>query len=67
MRIVYDDKKAGDEVTTMTFTIKKAKIPAWGYEITAKGFHNIAPSVEAAVNYLQDRYGPDVKYRIKDI
>ena len=50
----------------MIFTIKKAKIPAWGYEITAKEFHNIAPSVEAAVNYLQDRYGPDVNYKIKD-
>ena len=36
----------------MQFTIKKSKIPAWGYEITAKGFHNIAPSVEAAIAYL---------------
>jgi len=50
----------------MTFTIKKSKIPAWGYEITARGFHNIAPSVEAAVRYLQDRYGLDVKYRVCD-
>lgn len=49
----------------MIFTIKKAKIPAWGYEITAKGFHNIAPSIEQAVKYLQSRYGYDVKYKIK--
>ena len=41
----------------MVFTIRKAKIPAWGYEITAKGFHNIAPSAEAAVDYLKGRYG----------
>lgn len=50
----------------MTFTIKKSKVPAWGYEITARGFHNIAPSVEAAVRYLQDRYGLDVKYCVCD-
>lgn len=50
----------------MVFTIRKAKIPAWGYEITAKGFHNIAPSVEAAVDYLKGRYGADVKYRVKE-
>ena len=50
----------------MTFTIKKAKIPSWGYEITAKGFHNIAPTVEAAVSYLQGRFGADVKYRVKE-
>lgn len=49
----------------MTFTIKKSKIPAWGYEITARGFHNIAHSVDAAILYLQDRYGMDVKYIIK--
>lgn len=49
----------------MTFTIKKAKIPSWGYEITAKGFHNIAPTVEAAVSYLQGRFGADVKYKVK--
>lgn len=49
----------------MTFTIKKAKIPSWGYEITAKGFHNIAPTVEAAVSYLQGRFGVDVKYKVK--
>lgn len=50
----------------MTFTIKKSKIDTWGYEITAKGFHNIAPSIEAAVRYLIDRYGHDVKYRIRN-
>lgn len=49
----------------MVFTIQKAKIPAWGYEITAKGFHNIAPTVEAAVSYLQGRFGADVKYKVK--
>lgn len=51
----------------MTFTIKKSKIPAWGYEITAKGFRNIAPSVEAAVDYLQGRFGADVKYKVKGV
>lgn len=49
----------------MTYTIKKSKIPAWGYEITAKGFHNIAPSVELAIMYLKYRFGYDVKYRVK--
>ena len=49
----------------MTFVIKKAKIPEWGYEITAKGFHNIAPSVESAINYLKARYGNSVKYTVK--
>ena len=49
----------------MTFTIKKARIPQWGYEITAKGFHNIAPSIEAAIMYLKNRYGYDVKYIVK--
>ena len=48
----------------MIFTIKKAKIEAWGYEITARNFHNIAPTIEAAVSYLQERYGHDVKYRV---
>ena len=51
----------------LVFTIQKAKIPAWGYEITAKGFHNIAPSVEAAVDYLQGRFGADVKYKVKGV
>lgn len=50
----------------MIYTIKKSKIPAWGYEITAKGFHNIAPSIKQAVQYLQDRFGCDVKYTIKE-
>lgn len=49
----------------MEFIIKEAKIPAWGYEITAKGFHNIAPTIEAAIDYLKDRYGNDVKYTIR--
>lgn len=49
----------------MVYTIKKSKIEAWGYEITAKGFHNIAPSVEVAIRYLQDRFGLYVKYRIR--
>ena len=48
----------------MTFTIKKAKIPEWGFEITADGFHNIAPSVESAIRYLVARYGYSVKYRV---
>lgn len=48
----------------MTFKIKKSKIPKWGYEITAKGFHNVAPSVEEAVKYLQGRFGGDVKYKV---
>lgn len=48
----------------MIFTIKKAKFKEWGYEITAKNFHNISPTVEEAVRYLQGRYGHDVKYRI---
>ena len=50
----------------MRFVIKKSKIPQWGYEITAKGFHNIAPTAEAAVSYLKSRYGHDVKYRVKE-
>lgn len=48
----------------MTYTIKKSRIPQWGYEITAKNFHNIAPTEESAVNYLKDRFGHDVQYRI---
>ncbi len=50
----------------MTYTIKKSQVAGWGYEITAKGFHNIAPTVEAAIKYLQGRFGYDVKYRIKE-
>lgn len=49
----------------MKFTIKKARFDVWGYEIVAKNFHNIAPSIDAAVNYLKDRYGNDVQYTIK--
>ena len=49
----------------MTFTIKKSKIEAWGYEIIGKNFHNIVPTIEAAIMYLQDRYGCNVKYRVK--
>lgn len=48
-----------------TFTIKKARFPQWGYEITAKNYHNIAPSIEIAVRYLKDRFGNNVKIRIK--
>lgn len=48
----------------MKFTIKKSSVPAWGYEITAPGFHNIAPSVDSAVAYLKNRYGYDVQYKI---
>ena len=49
---------------TRVFTIKKSEL--YGYEIISRYFHNIAPSVEVAVNYLKDRYGSDVVYRIKD-
>jgi len=49
----------------MTFIIKKSRIAAWGYEITGPGFHNIAPSIEAAIDYLKDRFGHDVKIKIK--
>lgn len=49
----------------MIFTIKKSKIPSWGYEIIGRNFHNIAPSVESAIMYLKDRYGYDVKYRVR--
>ena len=47
------------------FTSKKARFPQWGYEITANNYHNIAPSIEIAVQYLKDRYGNSVKIRIK--
>lgn len=55
----------------MTYIIKKARIDKWGYEITAGGkhsgyeYHNIAPTIEAAVTLLQDRFGIDVDYKIK--
>ena len=50
----------------MKFTIKKSHIPAWGYEITAKNYHNIAPSIEAAIALLKFRFGPQVKYTVKE-
>ena len=50
----------------MTFIIRKAKIKKWGYEIIGKNFHNIAPTIEAAINYLEDRFGIDVKIRIRN-
>lgn len=58
-------RKGQNDMKTTVYTIKKARIEAWGYEITAKNFHNIAPSVEAAIDYLQGRFGHDVKIRIK--
>ena len=54
-----------EDTMNRTFTIKKAKIQQWGYEITAKNYHNIAPSIEIAVQYLKDRFGSSVKIRIK--
>lgn len=57
---------AGEKETIMVYTIKKSKIEAWGYEITARHFHNTAPSIETAIRYLQDRFGLDVKYRVKN-
>ena len=50
----------------MTFTIKPARFAAWGYEITAKGYRNTAPSVKDAVNFLYDRFGADIRIKIKD-
>lgn len=51
----------------MVFIIKKAKIEKWGYEIVCGDyFHNIAPSVKSAIQYLQDRYGMHVKYKVKE-
>ena len=50
----------------MVFTIKKSKIKQWGYEITARGFHNIAPTADEAVAYLKDRYGYDVKFKVDE-
>lgn len=47
------------------FTIKKSRIPAWGYEITAKNYHNIAPSIETAIALLKLRFGQNVKYTVK--
>lgn len=48
------------------FTIKKSRITAWGYEITAKNYHNIAPTVEAAIALLKFRFGNNVKYTVKE-
>ena len=50
----------------MTYTISPARIASWGYEITAPHYHNIAPSVDAAIRYLQDRFGSDVKIRVRE-
>ena len=50
----------------MTYTIKKSKIEKWGFEIIAKNFHNIAPTIPAAIDYLKDRFGHDVKFKIKN-
>ena len=49
----------------MKFVVKKSKIPQWGYEITGRNFHNIAPTEEAAINYLKGRFGADVRYTVK--
>lgn len=46
------------------FTVRPAKIPAWRYEIIGNNFHNIAPSEEAAVEYLRDRFGRSCRIRI---
>lgn len=46
------------------FTIRPAKIPAWRYEIIGKNFHNIAPSEDAAIQYLRDRFGRSCRIRI---
>lgn len=49
----------------MIFIIKKSKVSNWGYEITCGDwFHNIAPTVEAAIKYLEGRYGYNVKYKV---
>jgi len=55
----------------MTYTIKKSRIKSWGYEIVAKSrgqlaYHNIAPSVDAAIRMLKDRFGNEVKYRVQE-
>ena len=48
------------------YTIQKSKYSVWGYEITAERFHDIAPTVDAAIQYLKDRFGLRVKYRVKE-
>ena len=57
----------GKEGEDMTYTIKKSSIPAWKYEITGSDghFHNIAPTVESAIDYLKGRFGIDVKIKVK--
>ena len=50
----------------MVYIIKQSKVRTWGYEIVAKGYHNIVPSIEDAIRLLQNRFGPDVKFRVKD-
>ena len=50
----------------MTYTIRPARIASWGDESTAPHYHNIAPSVDAAIRYLQDRFGSDVKIRVRE-
>lgn len=47
-----------------SFKIAPAKVKSWGYEITGPGFHNIAPSIDAATQYLKDRYGLGVNITI---
>lgn len=47
-----------------SFKIAPAKVKSWGYEITSPGFHNIAPSIDAATQYLKDRYGLGVNITI---
>ena len=51
----------------MIYTIKKSSVPAWKYEITGSDghFHNTAPTVESAIDYLKDRFGLDVKIKVK--
>ena len=57
----------GKSKMTNVFIIEKSTIPAWGYEIVCSNwFHNIAPSVEAAVSYLKGRYGYDVRYIVRN-
>ena len=50
----------------MTYTIRPATLASWAYEITAPHCHNVAPSVDAAIRYLQDRFGSDVKIRVRE-
>lgn len=69
--IITGRKTTGQEGKKMTYIIKKAKIGKWGYEITANSkrsgykYHNIAPTIEAAISLLRNRFGADVDYKIK--